>query len=99
MVLSFVRGRLNRRFCCVVACRNPLLGNDHETNSETMPAARQQIFDKQQLNCNRGTVFCTRSVLRCYKQDNWSNESVVGYLSAGKDVSRGHCQDLLPGND
>jgi hypothetical protein len=68
-------------------------------NSETMPAARQQIFDKQQLNYNRGIVFCTWSMLRCYKQDSWSNESVVAYSSAGKDLSRGHYHDPIPGND
>jgi hypothetical protein len=28
-----------------------------------------------------------------------SDESVVGYSPDGKDVSRGHCQDPLPGND
>jgi hypothetical protein len=28
-----------------------------------------------------------RSVPRCYKQDNWSNELVVGQLPAGKNVS------------
>jgi hypothetical protein len=59
-----------------VACRDPLLGNDRGTNSEIMPAARQQILDKQQLNYNRETMFFARSVPRCYKQDNWSNESV-----------------------
>jgi hypothetical protein len=31
--------------------------------------------------------------------DSGSNESVVGYSSAGKNVSRGHCYDPLPGND
>jgi hypothetical protein len=29
-----------------------LLGNDHETNNEITPAARQQILNKQQLNYN-----------------------------------------------
>jgi hypothetical protein len=41
----------------MISCRNPLLGNDEETNNETTPTARQQIFNKQQLNYNRGTVF------------------------------------------
>jgi hypothetical protein len=27
-----------------------------------------------------------RSVLRCYRQDSWSNESVVRQLPAGKNV-------------
>jgi hypothetical protein len=42
---------------------------------------------KQQLNSNRGNVFSVRSVPRCYKQDNWSNELVVGQSPAGKNVS------------
>jgi hypothetical protein len=31
---------------------DPLLHNDHETNNEATPAARQQILNKQQLNYN-----------------------------------------------
>jgi hypothetical protein len=42
---------------------------------------------KQQLSSNRGTVFAMRSVPRCYKQDNWCNEFVVGQSPAGKNVS------------
>jgi hypothetical protein len=34
----------------IVACREQLLGNSRETNNKTMPAARQQILNKQQLN-------------------------------------------------
>jgi hypothetical protein len=60
-------------FVHIVACRDPLLGNDCETNSETMPASMQQVPDKQQLDYYRGTVFSTRSVSRCYKQDDWSS--------------------------
>jgi hypothetical protein len=35
--------------CYIVVCRDPLLGNDSETNNETKPAARKQIVNKQQL--------------------------------------------------
>jgi hypothetical protein len=42
---------------------------------------------KQQLNSNRETMFSVRSVPRCYKQDNWSNELVVGEPPAGKNVN------------
>jgi hypothetical protein len=65
---------------------DPLLGNDSETNNETTLVAKQQILNKQKLN-NRGTVFSVRPAPRCYKQDNWSNESVLS--CAGKDVSTG----------
>jgi hypothetical protein len=34
-----------------------------------------------------------------WELESWSNESVVEYSPAGKDVSRGHCEDLLQGND
>jgi hypothetical protein len=64
----------------IVACTDPLLGSDRETNNEKTPSARQQIFDKKQFYYNRGTVFFTRSVPICYKQDSWSSESVLGYL-------------------
>jgi hypothetical protein len=70
-----------------VACRDWLLGNDCETNNKTMPAARQQILNKQQLNCNRGTVFSMLSASRCYKQDSWSSESVAGYSPDYNNVS------------
>jgi hypothetical protein len=33
---------------------------------------------KRTLDSNRGTVFSVRSVPRCYKQNNWSNELLVG---------------------
>jgi hypothetical protein len=33
------------------------------------------------------------------KYDVTLNESLVGYSPGGKDVSRGHCKDPLPGND
>jgi hypothetical protein len=36
---------------------DPFLGNNHETNNKTTAVARQQILNKQQLNCSiRGTV-------------------------------------------
>jgi hypothetical protein len=35
------------------------LGNNRKTKNETTAIARQQILNKQQLNCNsRGTVVC-----------------------------------------
>jgi hypothetical protein len=69
----------------VTPCRGPLLGSDSETYNETTSAAKQQILNKEQLNYNKGTVFSTRSVSRCYTQDNWSNELVVscGILASG----------------
>jgi hypothetical protein len=39
------------------------------------------------MNSNRGKVFSVRSVLRCYKQGNWSNELIVEDLPVGKNVS------------
>jgi hypothetical protein len=71
----------------IVTCRDPLLGNSHETNNETTPTARQQILNKQELNYNRRTVFSTLFVPRCYKQDSRSSESVVGYSPDTNDVS------------
>jgi hypothetical protein len=38
------------------------------------------------LKSNRGKVLSVRSVVRCYKQDNWSNELVVGQSPTSKDV-------------
>jgi hypothetical protein len=40
-----------------VACTDPLLGNDGETNNETTPVVRQQFLDKQQLNNNEERCF------------------------------------------
>jgi hypothetical protein len=56
-----------------VACRDALLGNDHETNNETMSIARKQILNKQHLNGNRVTVFSVRSVSRHYKRERLGN--------------------------
>jgi hypothetical protein len=36
---------------------------------------------------NKGKVISVWSVPTCYKQDNWSNELVVGQSPAGKNVS------------
>jgi hypothetical protein len=36
----------------IVACRDLLPANHHETNNEMMPIARQQILNKEQLNRN-----------------------------------------------
>jgi hypothetical protein len=63
---------------------DPLLGSGRETNNGTTHSARQQILDKKQLHYNRGTAFSTRAVPRCYKQDSWSSESVVGYLKPSR---------------
>jgi hypothetical protein len=50
---------------------------------------------------NRGKVFSMRSVNRCYKQDIWGNELVVGQSSAGKNVHT-EAENTVgpsPGND
>jgi hypothetical protein len=53
---------------------DPFLGNDHETNNKTRAVAKQQIFNKQQLNYNnRGIV-----------------ENGVFYLVRAKGLLRGH---------
>jgi hypothetical protein len=36
---------------------------------------------------NRGMVFSIRSMPKCFKQDNWSSELVVGQLPASKNVT------------
>jgi hypothetical protein len=41
---------------------------------------------EQQWNNNRGKVFSVPSVPRCYKEDNQSNELVVGESLIGKNV-------------
>jgi hypothetical protein len=40
----------------------------------------QHILNKQQLNYDRVTVFSTQSVQRGYKQDIWSNDSLVSSI-------------------
>jgi hypothetical protein len=56
-------------------------------------------------NSNRGTKFSPWSLLRCYKQDNWSNELVVRQSSAVKNVSMeaedtaGICHQATTGED
>jgi hypothetical protein len=75
-----------------------MLGGDRETGDCTAAVARQRLADnrglmfyarsaKQQLITNGRTVFSVCFVPRCYKQDNWSNEYVVGQSSAGKNLS------------
>jgi hypothetical protein len=79
---------------------DPLLGNNREVGDGNVVVARQRpannnskrmVFSeqgpKQQLKSNRGRVFSLRFVPRCYKQDNWSNELVVGQSPASKDVN------------
>jgi hypothetical protein len=46
------------------------------------PVARQR-----RANNNRGMVVFERSVPMCYKQDNWSNELIVGQSPASKNAS------------
>jgi hypothetical protein len=59
---------------------DPSLGHDLEIGDCTSAVARHRLannrvivfsarFAKQQFNSNRGTVFSTRLVPRCYKQD------------------------------
>jgi hypothetical protein len=76
---------------------DPLLDGDREIGHCTAAVARQRTTNNRlmvfsarsakQLNSNRGTVFSVRSVPRRHKQDNWSNELVVGQSPAGKNVS------------
>jgi hypothetical protein len=70
---------------------------------EGRPVAEQRPRDKQKYNSRywvnkhvcrttiensmRGIMFSVRSVPRCYKQDRWSNELVVGRLPDCKNVS------------
>jgi hypothetical protein len=78
---------------------DPLLSGNREIRNCTAAVARQlpandnknfvfyALYTKQQLNGNRGTVFAVRSLLRCYKQENWSYELFPGQSPAGKKVS------------
>jgi hypothetical protein len=38
-------------------------------NGSSCNSGIHQAITKQQLHCNRGTVFYMQSVLKCYKQD------------------------------
>jgi hypothetical protein len=49
---------------------------------------------KQQSNSNRGTVFSVWSVPGYYKQENWSNELVLGQSPASKNVNMG-AEDIV----
>jgi hypothetical protein len=60
---------------------DPLLGGDREIGNTTEAVARQRHAN------NRTTVCSARSVPRYYKQDNWSDELVVGQSPAYKNVS------------
>jgi hypothetical protein len=75
-----------------------LLGGDRDIGGCTTAVARQRPADKtgmvfsawsskKQLNGNRGRVFSVLSVPRCYKQDTWSNELVVGHSLPATNVS------------
>jgi hypothetical protein len=77
-----------------------MLGCDQETGDCAAAIAKQQSAKnnrgivisapsaKQNLNRNKEMVFSVRSMLRCYKQDSWNNELVVGQLPTGKNVNR-----------
>jgi hypothetical protein len=54
----------------------PLLGNDSKRSNYKTAVAKKHVSTAT-MHCNRGTVFSTRSVLRCYKQ----NRSVKGTVS------------------
>jgi hypothetical protein len=88
---------------------DPLLGNDHEINSYT--TAVTNSFAKKNVcmatigNSNSEMVFSVQSLLRCYKQNNWSNELIVRQSPAGKNVSMeaedivGICNQARTGED
>jgi hypothetical protein len=81
---------LNNLYIHNVACRDPLLGSDRDTDNETTSAARQQILNKQQLNYNRRTVSSTRPIRRYYNEDSWSSESVVSCEVSASGQRREH---------
>jgi hypothetical protein len=60
------------------AIQQPLLSSSF-TNKHVCMATIQ--------NSNRGMVFFVWSMLRCYKQDSWSNELIVRWSPAGKNMS------------
>jgi hypothetical protein len=56
-----------------------LLGNDREISNYTSAVAKQWLCKQtwmQQLHCNRGMVFSTRSMPRSYEQDKLGSEWV-----------------------
>jgi hypothetical protein len=60
------------------AVQQPLLSNG---------VANKRLSTKTIGYSNRGMVFSVLSMPKCYKQDSWSNESIVGQSPAGKNVS------------
>lgn len=62
-----------------------LLGNDRETRKIQLSFVNNGFatIELQQ----RGTAISVRSVPRCYKQESWSNELVVGQLPVCKNLS------------
>jgi hypothetical protein len=68
---------------------DPLLVGDSEISHCTAAVARQRSTSN-----NKGKVFYVRSVSRCYKQDNWSNELVLGQSLDGKHVSK-EAEDIV----
>jgi hypothetical protein len=70
--------------CYIVACTPVARQRPVNNNKRLVLSARSA---KQQLNSNKGTVFSVRCMPRCYKQDNWSNELVLGQSPVGKNVS------------
>jgi hypothetical protein len=60
---------------------DPLLSGDREMGECTAIAARQQPAEN-----SRELVFSVLPV-RCYIEDSWNNELVVGQSTVGKNVS------------
>jgi hypothetical protein len=50
-------------------------------------ASQASLFSIATIGYNRGTVFSVQPVLRCYKQDSWSNVLVVRQSLAGRNMS------------
>jgi hypothetical protein len=71
---------------------DPLLGYDREISKKQQPLLSNGFTNKHIRtatveNSKREKVFSVRSVLRCYKQDSWSNELVVRQSPACKKLS------------
>jgi hypothetical protein len=54
---------------CRPAARQPPRNNQLYKSRCYVTALQTNMFQRQQLHCNRGTVFPTQPVSRCYKQD------------------------------
>jgi hypothetical protein len=82
MILTIIKDYLSKRYCGM------LLGNDREISDYTIAVANvtappkdtNATIHRQQLHCNRGAVFSTRPVSRCYVQDN------LGVLEVSKNL-------------